>query len=99
MGGRVRRFVKIQDSVADILKQRAFQRRKTGGKRGVMASPDVEAVVVLQEDWPLGGVDCWGEFLGFDREIVGIFVRLLGFLNLFGFLFGFGVFVLLLFLV
>lgn len=52
-----------------------------------MTGSNVELVVVLEKDWPLRGVDCWGEILGLDEEIsvvlglwiVGVGVVLEGF--------------------
>lgn len=57
MGGRVCRLVEVDDTVLEVLLDGTLQWGTTCGERGVVAGADVEALVVLQEYWPLGGVD------------------------------------------
>ena len=39
------------------------------GERGVVSGSDIQLVVVLQEDGPIGGVEWWGNRAGLDLEI------------------------------
>lgn len=73
MGGRVSRLVEVEDAVFEILREGAFERGVAGGERGVVAGTDVEAVVVFEEDGPLGGVDGGCELLRFDHELWFVF--------------------------
>ncbi|GJN24651.1 hypothetical protein PR202_gb12403 [Eleusine coracana subsp. coracana] len=66
VGGRVGGLVEVDDAVAEVLGERALQRRVARGERGVVAGADVEAVVVLQEERPGGGVERRHQGLGLD---------------------------------
>lgn len=69
MGGGIGGFVEVEDAVTDVVLERAFEGGMAGGERRVVASSDVEAVVVLEQDGPLGGVQGRGEGLGFDKVV------------------------------
>lgn len=66
-------LVEINDTVPDVLSERSLERRVTGGKRGVVSGSNIEAVVVFEEDRPLGSVNGGGEALGLDH-VVGVVV-------------------------
>ena len=53
MRRRVNGFIKVENTILDILIERALDRRVTGGKRSVVSGSHVEAVVVFEEDRPL----------------------------------------------
>ena len=78
VGGRVGGLVEIEDAVLEVIGEGALQRGVTGRDWGVVSGSYVEAVVVLEEDRPLGGVEGWGEALGFDHEVGGVFLSWLG---------------------
>lgn len=80
MRRRVGGFIEVDDPVTEVFGQRALQRGKPSWERGVMASTDIEAIVVFEEDRPFGGVEGWREGLGLDEEIFGrgVFVADLG---------------------
>lgn len=65
----VRGLIEIDDSVPDVFGQRPLERGVTGGKRRVVSGSHVEAVVVLEEDRPLGSVNGGCETLGFDQKV------------------------------
>ena len=76
MGGRVGRLVEVDDAVAEVLGEGALERRVAGGERGVVAGADVEAVVVLEEERPGGGVEGRHQGLGLDEVAVGLLLCL-----------------------
>lgn len=69
MRRRVGGLIEIDDAVPDVVDERPLKRRVTGGERGVVSGSYVEAVVVLEEDRPLGSVNGGCETLGLDHEI------------------------------
>ncbi|PON66899.1 hypothetical protein PanWU01x14_106850 [Parasponia andersonii] len=62
-------FIKIHDTVPDVLGERALERGVTGGKRSVVSGPYIEAIVVLEEDRPLRSVNGGSVALRLDHEI------------------------------
>ena len=72
VGGGVGRLVEVDDAVAEVLGDGALQRGVAGGERGVVAGADVEAVVVLEEERPGGGVEGRDQGLGLDHVAVGL---------------------------
>lgn len=88
--GRVGGLVEVEDAVLEMFGEGSLERGVTGGDRSVVSCSDVEAVVVLKEDWPFGGVYCGSEALWFDHEVLPLFFffMMLGVLLL---LAGFGV--------
>lgn len=71
VGRWVSGFVEIDDAVPDVVDERALERGVTVGKRRVVSGSYIEAVVVLQENRPLRGVDRGSEALGLDDEVFG----------------------------
>lgn len=69
---RVRGFIKIDDTVPDILLKRTLEGRVTGADWSVVTGTDVEAVVVLEEDGPLRSVDGGSETLWLDHVVSGV---------------------------
>ena len=69
--GRVGWFVEVYDTVGKVVLQLALQRRRPGRDRGVVPRADVQLVVVLQQQWPRGGVDDVGLLGRFDHVIIG----------------------------
>lgn len=69
VGGGVGGLVEVEDAVSEVFGDGAFEGGVAGGQRRVVAGADVEAVVVLEEDRPLGGVERRGEGLGFDQVV------------------------------
>nr|CAB3455082.1 unnamed protein product [Digitaria exilis] len=72
VGGRVGWLVEVDDAVAEVLGEGALERRVAGGERGVVSGADVEAVVVLQEQRPCGGVEGRHQGLGLDDVAIGL---------------------------
>ena len=70
VGRWVSGLVEIDNTVLDVLLERALERGVTGGERGVVSGSHVEAIVVLEEDRPLRGVNGWSEALGLDHEVL-----------------------------
>ena len=70
--GRVRGLVEVDDTVADVVYERTLERGVAGGDGSVVTGTDVEAVVVLEEEGPLGCVDGGGEALGLDHVVSGV---------------------------
>lgn len=87
MGGRVGGFIEIENAVPDVFGEWALERGVSGGERGVVSGSYVEAVVVLEEDWPLGCVYGWREALWLDQVVDGVGFRLQ---DVGGVVFGFG---------
>lgn len=73
VGGRVGGLVEVEDTVLEVFGEGSLERGVTGGDRGVVSGADVEAVVVLKEDWPFGGVYGGSEALWFDHEVLALF--------------------------
>lgn len=71
VGRWVSGFVEIEDAVPDVLGKRALERGVTVGERRVVSGSYIEAVVVLQENRPLRGVDRGSEALGLNDEVFG----------------------------
>ncbi|KAL6975852.1 hypothetical protein U1Q18_024648 [Sarracenia purpurea var. burkii] len=59
----------VDDAVADAFGERAFEGGEIGGERGVVFGSDIEAVVVLEENRPLRGVEGGSEALGVDQKV------------------------------
>ena len=68
VGGRVGGLVEVEDAVFEVLGEGALQGGVAGGNGGVVAGADVEALVVFEENGPLGGVDGGSEALGLDHQ-------------------------------
>lgn len=78
VGKRVRGLIEVEDTVPDVLGERALEGGETRGERGVVSCAYVEAVVVLEEDRPLGGVEGGREALRFDRVVPVRCIRFIG---------------------
>jgi hypothetical protein len=76
VGGRVRRLVEVDDAVTEMLGEGALERRVAGGERGVVAGADVEAVVVLEEERPGGGVEGRDKGLRLDEVAISLLLGL-----------------------
>ena len=76
VGGRVRRLVEVDDAVTEMLGEGALERRVAGGERGVVAGADVEAVVVLEEERPGGGVEGRHKGLRLDEVAISLLLGL-----------------------
>ena len=63
VGGGVGGLVEVDDAVFEVFGEGAFEGGVAGGDGGVVAGADVEAVVVFEENGPLGGVDGGSEAL------------------------------------
>lgn len=80
VGRWVSGFVEIEDTVPDVVGERALERGVTVGKRRVVSGSYIEAVVVLQENRPLRGVDRGSEALRLDDVVFagGVVVVVVG---------------------
>ena len=61
---RVCRLVEVENAALDVLRQRALQRGRSEGQRGVVVGANVELVEVLEQQRPVGGVKGLGVDLG-----------------------------------
>nr|PNR30199.1 hypothetical protein PHYPA_026515 [Physcomitrium patens] len=68
---RVRRLVQIDHSIPHVIVKRPLQRRVPRRQRRVMPRPHVQLVVILQQNWPLRGVQRRGRRLGLN-QVIGV---------------------------
>lgn len=61
---RVCRLVEVENAALDVLRQRALQRGRSEGQRGVVIGANIELVEMLEEQRPVGGVKGLGVDLG-----------------------------------
>lgn len=69
MGRRVRRLIKVNNTITEVFADRTLQRRVTGGKRSVVASANVKVVVTLEEKGPFGRINGGNNLLRLDNVL------------------------------
>mmetsp|Transcript_944 Transcript_944/g.1207 ORF Transcript_944/g.1207 Transcript_944/m.1207 type:complete len:241 (+) Transcript_944:1720-2442(+) len=80
--GGVGGLVKIDYTVAYVVEDWALERRAAVRDRRVVPRADVELVVVLEQQRPLGRVELWRRLFGLDREVIASLLTLLAFVLL-----------------
>ena len=69
MARRVTRLVEIDHTRADEGFEVTLQRSTSHRNWSEMSSSNKKSVIVLEEQWPVAGVDCWGGSLGLDNVV------------------------------
>ena len=59
MAGRIARFVEVDHTGADEGFKVTLQRSTSHRDWGEMASSDKKSIVILEEQWPVTGIDHW----------------------------------------
>ena len=69
MARRVARLVEIDHTGADEGFEVPLQRSTSHRNWREMSSSDKKSIVILEEQWPVAGIDCWGGSFGLDSVV------------------------------